>query len=317
MHNDHQKNKELPKVVVLLGPTACGKTGWGLKLAEKFAGEIISADSRQVYKKMDVGTAKARGGWRWNGLRRTYFVEGIPHHLMDFLDPSKVFTVAEFRDKAIKYIKITLENGRLPIIVGGTALYIQALVDNWQIPRVVANKKLRESLENKSNEELVNWLNRFDPDTVLVIDQKNKRRLIRALEVCIISGQPFSKQRLVGEPLFNFLQIGIDVPKEVLHEKIDKRLDKMMAEGLVKEAESLVKQKYDWNLPSMSGIGYREFKDYFAGKISLEEALKKLKQDNHNYAKRQMTWFKRDKRVKWCGEYEEAESLVNDFVNSK
>lgn len=308
------ETKKLEKAIVLVGPTASGKTSWSLRLAKKFDGEIISADSRQVYKKMDIGTAKEKGEWRRNGLRKTYYVEDVPHHLIDFLDPGKFFTVAEFRDKAIKYIKLISKNNKLPIVAGGTGLYIHALVDNLQIPRIAPNKKLRKSLEEKTNEELMQLLKQMDPKSAKAVDANNTRRIIRALEVCILSGVPFSEQQNKGEPIFDFLQIAIDVDRETLYNRIDSRVDQMMKFGLLKEVENLLKQKYDWHLPSMSGIGYKQFKGYFDGDYDLEHAIELLKRDTRRYAKRQISWFKRDKRIKWVKDYNTAEKIVTEFL---
>ncbi len=304
----------LPKVVVLVGPTTSGKTDWGLKLAKEFNGEVICADSRQIYRHMTVGTAKPLGEWKFVGLRRVYHIEGIPHHLIDFLNPGKTFTAAEFRDRALKHIKAITRTGKLPIIVGGTGLYIEALTSNYTIPRIPPNKKLRASFEEKSNEELVAWLGTFDPDTAASIDPHNKRRIIRALEVCILSGKQFSKQKKKGEQMFNILKTGIFVSREELYERIDHRVDRMIAEGLEKEVQFLVKQKYSWDLPSMSGIGYRQFKLYFEGKMSLAEVVDHLKRDSRKYAKRQITWFKRDKEIVWCKYFEEAREKIASFV---
>jgi len=309
------ETKILPKLIVILGPTASGKTDWGLKLAKKFNGEIISADSRQVYKKMNIGTAKIPGEWRRNGLRKTYYVEDIPHHLIDFLDPGKSFAVSDFRDHAIKYIKMTHKEGRIPLIVGGTGLFIHSVVDNLEIPRVPPNKQLRKSLEDKSNEELMKLLKTLDPKSAGTVDPKNTRRIIRALEVCILSGVPFSEQQIKGDPIFDVLQIGIKVSREILYERIDKRIEEMIKLGLLEEVKNLLKQKYDWSLPSMSGIGYRQFRGYLAGEFDLEKVIELFKRDTRRYAKRQITWFKRDPRIKWCHEYKEAEKLVNDFLN--
>ncbi|MBT3419143.1 MAG: tRNA (adenosine(37)-N6)-dimethylallyltransferase MiaA [Candidatus Magasanikbacteria bacterium] len=316
-----KKKEGLPKVVVLLGPTASGKTSWSLKLAEKYNGEIISADSRQIYKKMNIGTAKEPGEWRWwftkSGPRRTYFVNDVPHHLIDFLDPGKRFTVAEFRDQAIKYCKFAHSHGRIPFIVGGTGLYISALVDNFAIPRVPPNKKLRASLEEKSNEDLMLLLEKLDPEITKSIDKKNKRRIIRALEVCIMTGESFSSQRKSGEPIFDILQVGIDAPKELLYDRISVRVDEMIAGGLVEEIEKLLKQKYSWQLPSMSGIGYRQFQKYFINEQSLEETVELLKRDTRRFARRQKTWFKRDTRINWCENFEQVNTFVGQFLKNK
>lgn len=307
-------NHPLPKLVVLLGPTASGKTGWGIEIAKKFDADIISADSRQIYQRMNIGTAKPAGEWRWDGFGRSFFVQGVRHRLVDFLNPGKTFSAAEFRDQALKYTKIAQKDGRLPLVVGGTGLYISTLVDNFIIPRVAANQKLRQSLEEKTLPELVALLETMDPKSAAVIDKNNRRRLVRALEVCIMSGEVFSEQRKIGDPLFDVLEIGIEVDREVLRDRINKRIDQMVADGLVQEIEKLLKQKYSWTLGSMNGIGYRQFKGYFEGRESLESAVEKLKMDSWQYARRQLTWFRRDKRIQWVKTLPEAQALVEDFL---
>jgi len=308
--------KKLPKLVVLLGPTASGKTGWSLQIAKQFQGEIISADSRQIYKKMDIGTAKPLGEWRWNGVRKTFFVDDIPHHLVDFIEPGEYFNVAEFRDRAIKYCKLAYKQNRLPIIVGGTGLYISALIDNWSIPRVPPNRKLRHSLQEKDEQELLALLQNLDPLTAQNIDSHNKRRIIRALEVCILTGEPFSRQRKIGETLFTVLQIGVEVERSILYQRIEERTDTMMKLGLLKEVELLARKKYGWNLPSMNGIGYREFKEYFEKKITLDQAIAKLKRHTKQFARRQITWFRHDSRIQWCQTVVEAEDLIKKFLQN-
>lgn len=316
-----QHGGSLPKVIIISGPTASGKTEWSLQLAKKYNGEIISADSRQVYKKMNIGTAKTPGEWQWRanwkGLRHSYFVDNIPHHLIDFVDPGSRFTVAEFRDKAVKYIKLAYQNKTVPLVVGGTGLYIDALVQNLSIPRIAPNKKLRNSLEEKSKEELLQLLKTMDPTAAATIDIHNPRRLIRALEVCILTGSEFSAQKKKGDSMFEFLHIGASVPRDVLYERINKRVDTMVEQGIVKEIELLLKQKYSWDLPSMSGIGYRQFKEFFEEKISLDDAIHLLKRDTRRYARRQLTWFRRNKDIKWCETYEEVEALVDAFLDEK
>ncbi len=306
----------LPKIIALVGPTASGKTEWGIKLAKKFDGEVICADSRQIFKHMTVGTAKPQGEWKYTGLRRVYMIDGIPHHLIDFLNPGKVFTAAEFRDRAMKHIKTIVRAGKLPIIVGGTGLYIEALTDNFHIPRIPPNKKLRASFEEKSAPELFSWLQNLDPDMALTIDIHNKRRLIRALEVCILSGKQFSKQKKKGDKIFNILKIGISVPRDELYTRIEKRVDMMIADGLEDEVKYLVKQKYGWSLPSMSGIGYRHFRPLLEGTATLGAVIEQLKRDTRRYAKRQMTWFKRDQEIHWCHTIDEARKEIKNFLAS-
>ena len=287
-------------------------------MAKKINAEIICADSRQVYKKMDIGTAKIRGEWEWRanwrGLRHSYFVDDIHHHLIDFVDPGKRFTVAEFRDRAIKYIKLAYKNDRIPMVVGGTGLYISALINNFHIPRIPPNTKLRNSLEDKTNEQLMQLLSTLDPVTAATIDAHNTRRIIRALEVCILTGEPFSGQRDQGESMFNFLQVGVQVDRNVLYDRIEMRVDKMIERGLVQEIEGLLKQKYSWELPSMSGIGYKQFKHYFEGTKTLEEATAALKRDTRQYARRQLTWFRKDSNMEWLDTYDDLERRALDFL---
>jgi len=309
-----QENSKLQKLVVILGPTAAGKTSWSLQLAQHFGGEIISADSRQVFKKMNIGTAKVPGEWKWNGLRRTYLVEDIAHHLIDFLDPGKSFTLTQFRDLAVKYIKLVHKQNHIPLLVGGTGLYIQSVVDNYIIPKVPPNKKLRKSLEEKSLKDLHDLLKKMDPDAAKVIDAKNKRRLVRALEVCIFTGKPFSKQKLKGEQLFNVLLIGIDVPREILYQRIDLRVDNMIEEGLVQEIKSLIKQKYSWELPSMNGVGYKELRSFIENRGTLEESIEMLKKNTRRLARKQMTWFRKDTQIEWVTTYEQAKNRIEEFL---
>lgn len=308
------KKNDKPKLIVIVGPTACGKTNWSLRLAKKINGEIISADSRQIYTKMNIGTAKEPGEWRWNGFRRTYFVDDVPHHMIDFLDPGKNFTAAHFRDKAVKYAKLSYKNKRQPIVVGGTGLYISSLTDNLQIPRIAPNKKLRASLDEKSIDELFELLKNIDPESAKKIDKNNKRRVIRALEVSILSGEPFSRQQLRGESLFEVLKIGIEVERAELYSRIHARVDSMIEKGLLDEVKKLLHKRYHWDLPSMSSIGYRQFKEYFDGEQTLEQVVFWIKKETKNYAKRQLTWFRRDKEIKWVDSYDKAEKIIEDFL---
>jgi len=298
-----------PKLIVILGPTASGKTDWAIKLAEKFGGEIISVDSRQIYRGMDIGTAKV------------FDKEDSPHHLIDIVNPEEEFTVAQYKKLAKDLIKDINQRRKLPFLVGGTGLYIQAVIDNFEIPKVLPSQALRKKLEEKSIEELFGDLERLDPRTAETIDSKNKRRLIRALEVKILSGVSFVSAKKIGEPIFDILQIGIEISRERLCKRIDKRVEEQIDQGL----ESEVKNIYDelskripeekiWQLPSMSGICYQEFKKYFEDKIDLAEVIKLIKLHNRQYARRQMTWFKRDKRIHWLEKIEEADELIKEFL---
>lgn len=294
--------RKLAKVIVILGQTAVGKTALSIKLAKKFNGEIVSADSRQIYEEMNIGTAKPTK----KELR------GVPYYLIDILPPDKNFNVALYKKLAVQIIKGIHKMGKLPFLVGGTGLYIGAIVDNLKFPRVLPQKELRKKLEKKSEKELFEIYKKLDPKGAKSIDKKNKRRLIRAIEVSKISGEPFWKQRKKGKPLFDVLQIGIKVERKELEERIEKRVEKMFQEGLEKEVKSLVK-KYGWIL-TLETIGYQEWEKYFERKINKNEVKKLITRHTIQFAKRQMTWFKRDKRIRWIKNYQQAEKLIKSFL---
>ncbi|OGH69178.1 MAG: tRNA (adenosine(37)-N6)-dimethylallyltransferase MiaA [Candidatus Magasanikbacteria bacterium RIFCSPHIGHO2_01_FULL_47_8] len=307
----------LPKVVIILGPTATGKTDLGIALAKKFNGEIISADSRQVFKKMEIGTVKPPGEWRGVGESKAYMVEGVPHYCMDIIDPGTELSMADFKTLAIAHVNDIRARGKVPFIVGGTGLYIWSVVDNLDIPKVPPHKKLRRSLEKKTLLELQIWLKKIDLEAYKVIDLKNPRRLIRALEVAILSGESFNTlRRKAPEPIIDSLQLGIHRPTEDLYRRINYRADKLVENGWIEETRSLLKQKYDWNLPSMSSLGYKQIGYYLRGEKSLEDVIASIKQDTRHYARRQMTWFKRDKRIQWMegAEVAKAERIVKEFL---
>lgn len=319
----------LKKIVVVLGPTASGKTDLGIFLAKKFSGEAINADSRQIYADMDIGTAKPAPQRTanpfafplWKGEKRNarredaYVVDGVPHHLIDVVRPDEEFTVGDFKKISEEKIADILKRGKLPIIVGGTGLYIWALVDNLAMPQKTVDAELREKLNNTPLAELLKMLKEKDPDSYDNIDLKNPRRVIRALEVAI-SGESFWQKRKVGKQLYDVLQIGISWPREVLYERINWRVDEQIKAGLLDEVGGLTK-KYGWEINAMNGIGYRQFKEYLGGKETLEEAVEKLKKDTRHYAKRQETWFKRDKKIIWLQGQDktEAERLAREFLN--
>ncbi|MBU1612978.1 tRNA (adenosine(37)-N6)-dimethylallyltransferase MiaA, partial [Patescibacteria group bacterium] len=295
----------LPKIITILGPTASGKTSLGVALAKRFNSEVVSADSRTVYKGMNIGTAKPSLGE----------MQGITHHLIDVVEPDEEFTLSDFKKMAQDKINDILKRGKLPIIVGGTGLYFWAIVDNLDMPAVAPDYKLRAELEKKSLEELVADLEKIDPTTAAKIDLKNPRRVLRALEVCLGSGGSFFEQRRKAKPLYDVLQIGLKWPREELVERINRRVDKQIEDGLVEEVRGLAK-KYSWSLSSMSGIGYKQIGYFLRGEMSLDEAIEEIKKDTRQYAKRQMTWFKRDGRIKWIekSDYEKAEKILQDFV---
>ena len=298
------KIQEKPKLIVILGSTASGKTELALELAKKNNGEIINADSRQIYKEMDIGT-----GNRENG----YWILDI--HLIDIINPNQKFSLSQYKKLAIEKIREIQERNKTPFLVGGTGLYISSIVDNLEIPKAPPDNKIREKLSKLSSEELFEELKKIDLKSAEIIGGNNKRKLIRALEVYEITGKPFSAQQTKGRPLFDVLQIGIKTDREKLYKKIDQRVDKMIEMGLVKEVQNLTK-KYSFDLPAMSGIGYQEIGLYLQNKTTLEEAVQRMKFRTHQYARRQMTWFRRDERIEWIEDYKEAERLVEKFLNN-
>jgi len=274
-----------PKLVVVLGPTASGKSDLGIDLAKKFNGEIVSADSRLIYKGMDIGTAKPKN------------FKGIPHYMIDIINPDEEFNAALFKEKAIKIIDSIIERGKQPFLVGGTGLYIKAITDNLTFPKIETDRKLRDDLEKKSTEELFLIYKEIDEEGSKIIDAKNKRRLIRAIEVSLALKESFFKERK-GEELYDVIQLGIKIPREELNLRIEKRVNKMIKDGLEKEVKKLYK-KYGFDLPSLRTIGYQEWKEYFDKKITLEELKEKIALNTIKFSKRQITWFKKDKRIKW------------------
>lgn len=309
------KRHALPRVVFVVGPTSSGKTDLGICLAKKFKGEIINADARQIYRDLSIGTGKPPAGRRgkWKG-HTAYIVEGVPHFLMDFLPPDKTYTVAQWREAALRAIKGMVKRGSLPIVVGGTGLYISSLIDNYHFPSVAPQPALRKAYEEKSLDELVRLLLTIDPGASGVVDLKNKRRVIRALEVVTYTGKKFSEQRTHGEPLVEAFQVGIHLPKEELFRRIDRSIENMVDEGLIDEARSLVRRGYKPSLSSMTSIGYQEIARYLKGELTLEDAIALVKKHTHQYTKRQWTWFKRDPRIRWAKDTDEAVEMVGEWL---
>lgn len=305
------------KLIIILGPTASGKTDLSLKLAKEFNGEIINADSRQIYKYMNIATAKEPGKRK----NEKYIVNGIAHYLIDFIEPDHEYTLAHFQKDAVKRIKEIQSRGKVPFLVGGTGLYISSIVDNYSIPKGKPNKKLRVQLEKdfrtKGLEYLWKKLIQKDPGAAKVVDKNNPRRVIRALEVVLTTGQPFSQLREKRESIFDILQLGVKIGKKELEKRINLRTERMVKQGLLDETRKLLKKGYKADLPSMSGIGYKEAIQYFLGRISFGQMVDLIKQNTRQYAKRQMTWFKRDKRIVWIKEYKKAENMVGKFLGGR
>lgn len=288
-------------LIVILGPTASGKSELALNLAQKFNGYIISADSRQIYRGMDIGTAKLTTDQR----------QVIEHRMIDIVDPNEDFTLAQYQKRVFSILK--KRKNKLPFLVGGTGLYIKAIVDNLDIPKGGPDKVLRKKLEKKATWELFQELVKLDVETARMIDPHNKRRLIRAIEVCRTTGNKFSAQLNKRKPQVLALQIGIKIPRDKLYLKINQRVEEMIKQGLMAEAKNLG-EKYGWSTPSLSAIGYKQIGFYFQGKITLKEAIELIKKNSRNYARRQMTWFNKDKRIRWVENQKEAKDLIKEFI---
>ena len=290
------------KLIVILGPTASGKSELAVKIAKTFNGEVISADSRQVYKGMDIGTGKIT----------KKEMEGIPHHLLDVASPKRKFTVAQYQKLALKAINKIFRKGKIPILCGGTGFYIQAVVDGIVIPEVPPDWKLRKKLEKKSVKELYQILKKLDPKRAKTIEKENSRRLIRAIEIARKIGQvPALKKKPLPYPV---LMLGIIKEKKGLSSLIKKRLLKRLKRGMIAEVKRLKNSGLSWKRLEEFGLEYRWVARYLQKKISYQEMLEKLQKDIEHFAKRQMTWFKRDKRIHWIKNYQEAEKLTKKFL---
>jgi len=277
-------------LVAILGPTAVGKSALAIQLAREFRGEIISADSRTVYRGMNIGTAKP-----------TPDEQALaPHHLIDVVQPNETFTLADYQHRAYTTIAEIHARGNIPFLVGGTGLYVRAVLEGLSIPRVAPNLARREELEKLDAEFLYARLQTLDPLAASRIEPRNKRRVIRAIEVCESSGQPISELQKLNAPNYRVLRIGLTMPRVQLYERINARVDAMITAGLVDEVRGLIERGYAPDLPSMSGLGYRQIVDYLQGKTSLEEAVRVLKRDTRRFVHHQYTWFRlNDPRIVW------------------
>ncbi|MFC1663607.1 tRNA (adenosine(37)-N6)-dimethylallyltransferase MiaA [Patescibacteria group bacterium] len=295
--------KNLPKIIVVLGQTASGKSELAIRLAKKFNGEIVSVDSRQVYKGMNIGTGKVT----------KKEMKGIPHHLLNVALPKRKFSVVQYRKLAIVAINKVLKKDKIPFLVGGTGFYIQAVVDGILIPEVKPNWKFRSDLNKLKTEELFDLLKKLDSQRAKTIERKNRRRLIRALEIVIKTKKPipFLKKTL---PQFKVLMIGLKKNPEELKKLIQKRLLKRLKRGMVAEVKKLRKTGLSWKRLEEFGLEYRFVSQYLQGKIKYDEMVQKIQKESEHYAKRQMTWFKRDKRINWLKTYKQAEKLVKKFL---
>ncbi len=284
------------KIIVIVGPTAVGKTYVSVELAKRLNTEIISADSIQIYKKMNIGSAKITNNEK----------QGIVHHMIDIADPDENYSVSDFKEDSENIIDSMLSNEKIPIIVGGSGLYVNSLVYDLDFGRVKSDDKLRDYynqfvMEN-GEDSLYERLKQIDPESADKIHKKNIKRVIRALEVYDITGTKFSELNTdIRKPSnkYECILIGLSMNRKVLYERINQRVDKMIEDGLIEEVKSLLNKGYTKNLVSMQAIGYKEIIDYLEGNSTLEEAVNILKRNTRRFAKRQYTWFLKDENVKW------------------
>ena len=312
---EQRKNLASAPLLVIVGPTAVGKTALSLRLAQDFDGEIISADSRQIYRGLDIGTDKP-------GSEQRVL---IPHYLLDVVDPDQVLTLAEFQERAYAAIEAIQQRQRLPILVGGTGQWIWSVVEGWGIPRVPPDPALRAELAAQAEavgaEALHDQLAKVDPSAAKKIDPRNVRRVIRALEVYHKSGRPISKHQKKSPPPYQTLLIGLTRPREALYRRVDRRIEEMIDRGLLDEVKQLVRAGYTWDQPAMSGLGYRQMGQYLRGELSLEEAVALIKKETRRFVRQQYNWFRLDDpRIFWFeirGELSEIYPAVVNLVKTR
>lgn len=281
-------NQKKNKVIAVVGATASGKTAYAVELARRVNGEIISADSRLVYKGLDIGTAKPDMDERF----------GIPHYMIDIVEPEVDYSVGLYANEARNIIEDIISRGKTPVIAGGTGLYFRILLENYDLPKINPDYELRETLSKLSFAELYEMLVNLDAEAAKLVVQNDKRRAIRFIEIVKLTGSPVSEARGLKEPEFEVEWIGLNYPREELYDRINRRVDLMIEQGLVDETKNLLAKHGRIN-NIINTIGYREIISYLDGELTLEEAKDKLKQNTRNYAKRQLTWFRKNPDIKW------------------
>lgn len=294
-------------MISILGPTAVGKSRVAVEIAKKINAEIISADSMQVYRGMDIGTAKLTLEER----------QDIPHHLIDIRNPDEEWTVSDFVREVKKLKREIVKRGKTPIIVGGTGLYLWALLEGFSFPIAPADKEIRKRLEKQPLSTLYSRLSTLDPQAVEKIHPNDKKRIIRALEVFELTGVPITKLHRIQKkenreekPVL----IGLTLPRDQLYHRIEERVDKMIEKGLIEEVKGLLAKGYSKDLPSFQALGYKEVVEYLEGKQSKEQMIAELKKRTRHFARRQMTWFKRFKNVKWFEPPVDSQTILDYIV---
>ena len=303
-----------PLLILIVGPTAVGKTEFAIQLAERLNSEIVSADSRLFYRGMDIGTAKPT---REEQAR-------VPHHLIDIANPDEILSLAVFQQKAREAIADIHTRNKMPFLVGGTGQYIRAVTEGWNPPEVKPDERLRNELEKLKDENDIYWLHErlkgLDPLAAEKIDPRNYRRTIRALEVIMTTGRRFSEQRSQSESPYNLITVGLTRPRAELYERVDQRIDAMFANGFLEEVKSLLAKGYSPSLPTMSAIGYRECVRVINGELNEEQAKAEIKRATRIFVRRQANWFKEsDPNIKWfrveTGVVEEIESYIRELLS--
>jgi len=303
-----------PPLIAVVGPTAVGKTTTAIRLCGDFQGEVVSADSRQIYRFLDIGTAKPT----------TDEQVAAVHHLIDVAEPDQVLGLAEFQEMAYADINDVLGRDRVPFLVGGTGQWVKGVVEGWGVPRVSPDYALRAELEAEANRSgphtLHSRLAEVDPDAAARIDYRNVRRVIRALEVYLKTGIPISRHQHAQSPPYRILQIGLTMPREMLYDRVDARVERMLEEGLLDEVRGLVNQGYGLDLAAMSGLGYRQIGQHFASEISQDEAVRLIKKETRRFIRQQYNWFRLDDpAIHWfdvSGEFYDAlHKLIDEFLS--
>jgi tRNA dimethylallyltransferase len=303
------------RLVAIVGPTGVGKSRLALHLAGLYPGEIVSADSRQVYRYLDIGTDKPR----------PEEMSRVPHHLIDVVNPDEAFSLAQYQTMAYHAISDIQGRHLLPYLVGGSGLYVWSVLEGWQIPRVSPDSEFRYNLERRAGDsgldELYQELVRVDPDAARKIDRRNIRRVIRALEVHQKTKIPFSRLGHKKAPDYHAYIIGLTADRAEIYRRIDRRVEEMVARGLVTEVENLLKKGYDFNLPAMSGVGYRQIGQFLKGKLTLPASIQQIKTETHRFVRHQYAWFRlTDRRINWFDikrqDSSEIASALAEFMNN-
>lgn len=296
-----------PKVIVICGPTASGKTALSIELAKRIDGEIVSADSMQIYKDMDIGSAKPT----------VEEMQGIKHYMLDFVSPEERYNVADYKEEAVQAIEEILKKGKVPIVVGGTGLYVDSLIYGIEYPKMEFDEEYREELEKRAELEGLSKLyeeaEQIDPEAMKIISTNDRKRIIRVLEIYKATGKTKTEQEIESrknEIPYDYKVFAINMDRKLLYDRINRRVDIMIEQGLIEEVKNII-NKYSNYPTAMQALGYKEIKEYLDGLITKEEAIEKVKQETRRYAKRQLTWFRKNKDTIWLNGSSDRQDNIN------